>query len=90
MKQFLLASAILLSGLSVSANAPASGPTGDKTKYKKAKQESFDAQVVEGQVYRPDLSVVTGDTSLGGFGMLKLRNDFVDHAAAEGAGEANQ
>jgi hypothetical protein len=66
----------------------AAAPVAEKTKYSKAKkQENFDAQLVEGQVYRPDLSVVTGDTSLGGFGTLKLRNDFVDHVAAETEGD---
>lgn len=58
-----------------------------KPKYTKSKQENFDAQLVEGQVYRPDLSVVTGDTSLGGFGALRLRNDFVDHVASENEGD---
>ncbi len=42
------------------------------------KNMSFDETLVEGQVYRPELSVVTGDTVLGGLGMLRLRPDFAD------------
>ncbi len=44
------------------------------------KTEDFDSQLVEGQVYRPDLSVVTGDTDNHGFGVLRLRKNFKDHA----------
>jgi len=79
MKILILTSLIVMAVSSAQA-APETG----KTKYSKAKkQENFDAQVVEGQIYRPDLSVVTGDTSLGGNGALKLRDDFIDHAQLE-------
>ncbi|MEQ1877916.1 MAG: hypothetical protein ABL958_14840 [Bdellovibrionia bacterium] len=81
-KLILTALVILVAGIAQAA------PEATKTKYTKGKkQENFDAQVVEGSIYRPDLSVVTGDTSLGGFGTLKLRDDFVDHVANENAGE---
>jgi len=42
------------------------------------KNMSFEETLVEGQVYRPELSVVTGDTVLGGLGMLRLRDSFKD------------
>jgi len=44
-----------------------------------AKAENFDSQLVEGQVYRPDLSVVTGDTEDNSFGLIRLRANFDDH-----------
>lgn len=44
------------------------------------KTENFESQLVEGQIYRPDLSVVTGDTDKRGFGVLRLRSSFEDHA----------
>ena len=44
------------------------------------KAENFDSQLVEGQVYRPDLSVVTGDTDSNSFGVIRLRANFEDHA----------
>jgi hypothetical protein len=47
-------------------------------KYKATKEMSFENHVVEGQIYRPDLSVVTGDTALGGLSVLRLRTDLRD------------
>ncbi len=44
---------------------------------------SFDNQLVEGQIYRPDLSVVTGDTSMTGTGVIRLRKNFYDHEQFE-------
>ena len=51
------------------------------------KAENFDSQLVEGQVYRPDLSVVTGDTDSNSFGVIRLRANFNDHSKLE-KGEA--
>ncbi len=47
------------------------------------KNMAFDSQLVEGQIYRPDLSVVTGDTVLGGMDLLRLRKDFKDKMTYE-------
>lgn len=80
MRLLIVCSVFVLS--SAASGAPAEGP---KAKFKKAKDVNFDSQVVEGQIYRPDLSVVTGDTALGGFGALKLRDDFKDRVASENA-----
>lgn len=43
----------------------------------------FDDQLVEGQVYRPDFSVVTGDLSNRGTGVLRIRKDFQDRLKEE-------
>lgn len=48
-----------------------------------SKAENFDSQLVEGQIYRPDLSVVTGDTDSNSFGVIRLRANFDDHAKNE-------
>lgn len=56
------------------------------TKPAKATQNrshSFDSQVVEGEVYRPDYSVVTGDAPGEGWGVLRLRADFDDHTLTD-------
>jgi hypothetical protein len=45
-----------------------------------SKAENFDSQLVEGQIYRPDLSVVTGDTDSNSFGVIRMRANFDDHA----------
>jgi hypothetical protein len=47
------------------------------------RSHSFDSQVVEGEVYRPDYSVVTGDAPGEGWGVLRLRADFEDHAVTD-------
>ncbi len=54
-----------------------------KTESKKSQKEDFDSQVVEGQIYRPELSVVTGDNTGNSLGLLRLRNDFEDHIKNE-------
>ena len=54
-----------------------------KTEIKKNQKEDFDSQVVEGQIYRPELSVVTGDNEGNSFGLLRLRHDFEDHIKNE-------
>lgn len=51
------------------------------------KAENFDSQLVEGQIYRPDLSVVTGDTDANSFGVIRLRTNFEDYAKRD-KGEA--
>ncbi len=47
------------------------------------KNMNFDSQVVEGEVYRPDYSVVTGESPGEGWGILRLRPNFRDHAATD-------
>lgn len=49
------------------------------------KNHSFDSQVVEGEVYRPDYSVVTGEAPGEGWGVLRLRPNFEDHAVTDRA-----
>lgn len=61
------------------ADSKNTGKPAKKVTYKKGKDLSFDSQVVEGNVYRPELSVVTGDTELGGTGVLRLRTELKDH-----------
>ncbi|HEX4924067.1 MAG TPA: hypothetical protein VFV50_08275 [Bdellovibrionales bacterium] len=80
--RLLLACTLVALAQAALAAPEAQGP---KAKFKQGKDVNFDSQVVEGQIYRPDLSVVTGDTALGGFGALKLRDDFKDRVASENA-----
>ena len=71
----------LFAGTVFAAPHKESGPTATKTGIMKS--HSFDSHLVEGQIYRPDLSVVRGDVTLGGFGVLRLRNNFVDRVLRE-------
>jgi len=57
-----------------------------KVKYKAGKEMDFEKLVIEGQLKRPELSVVTGDSDENGNGLLRLRENFVDRMA-EAAGE---
>lgn len=56
-----------------------------KAKDTKNRKHDFDAQTVEGEVYRPDYSVVTGDAPGEGWGVLRLRPDFDDHNVSDAA-----
>ena len=47
------------------------------------RNHAFDSQIVEGEVYRPDYSVVTGEAPGEGWGILRLRKNFEDHIATD-------
>ncbi len=66
--------------------APAPTPAPPTVKYKEGKALNFEQLVIEGQLKRPELSVVTGDEDEKGNGLLRLRENFVDRMA-EAAGE---
>jgi len=54
-----------------------------KVKYKSVKEVDFDSLLIQGQMRRPELSIVTGDADDGTQGLLKLRKDFFDRAAVD-------
>ena len=57
-----------------------------KIKYKAGKQVDFDKQTIQGELRRPEISVVTGNDRTTDNGLLRLREDFVDRITAH-AGE---
>ncbi|MGE4130373.1 MAG: hypothetical protein AB7F86_01975 [Bdellovibrionales bacterium] len=69
---------ILASLLFLQLSAEAAKPRVKKSK-ENTKSHNFDSQVVEGEIYRPDYSVVTGEAPGEGWGVLRLRADFDDH-----------
>ena len=70
-------------GAAIAADiAPKDAPV----KYKSGKALNFEQLVIEGQLQRPELSVVTGDSDENGNGLLRLRENFVDRMA-EAAGQ---
>jgi hypothetical protein len=73
---------ILLCLLSAAAFA---APAKKKAEASESSQRkmSFDSQVVEGEIYRPDYSVVTGEAPGEGWGVLRLRKNFADHAETD-------
>ncbi|MCC6277114.1 MAG: hypothetical protein IT289_04265 [Oligoflexia bacterium] len=59
-----------------------------KVKYKAGKDLNFEELLIEGQLKRPELGVVTGDEDQNQNGLLKLRENFVDRIAADSGEEA--
>lgn len=81
---------LLLPAVSAAAPQSATSPTTEPVvKYKAGKDLNFEQLVIEGQLKRPELSVVTGDSDENGNGLLRLRENFVDRMA-EAAGEEAQ
>lgn len=80
MRRFALIIALL--ALPATAATPKPAAAG-KAKETKNRKHDFDSQVVEGEVYRPDYSVVTGDAPGEGWGVLRLRPDFDDHKVSD-------
>jgi hypothetical protein len=60
-----------------------------KIRYKAGKELDFEKLVIEGELKRPELAVVTGDNDENGNGLLRLRENFVDHMT-ESAGKEVQ
>ena len=67
-------------GTALAPEGPAETPESAKATihYKEGKELNFDQLIIEGQMKRPELSVVTGDDEQGANGLLKLREDFID------------
>ncbi|MCY4524056.1 MAG: hypothetical protein OXB84_04885 [Halobacteriovoraceae bacterium] len=55
-------------------------------RYRKSKKINFEALLIEGQIKRPDISVVTGNVGEDVDGLLRLRVNFHDQMAVN-AGE---
>ncbi|MGZ3721549.1 MAG: hypothetical protein ACXVA9_01380 [Bdellovibrionales bacterium] len=85
MTRFVLLLATALAGSMVWA-APSKDAAEPAVKYKAGKDLNFEQLVIEGQLKRPELAVVTGDSDEGANGLLRLRENFVDRMA-ESAGE---
>lgn len=66
---------------------PLTAVKADDEEGKNLKQIQFESLLIQGQVQRPDIAIVTGDSGNDLDGLLRLRNDFVDLMAAD-AGEA--
>lgn len=52
-------------------------------RYKSGKEVNFEELLIQGQIRRPEISVVTGDTGNGTDGLLRLREDFLDRVAED-------
>ena len=61
-----------------------------KVKYTAGKDVNFEELLIQGQLKRPEISVITGNVKQGADGLLRLRENFLDRVesdAGEGARE---
>ncbi len=75
---------VLILGMNVHANETA--PTAGKVRYSAGKDVNFEELLIQGQLKRPEISVVTGNVQQGADGLLRLRENFLDRVTAD-AGE---
>ena len=73
-RMFLL---LLLTTLASGADEPQATPS-PKVRYTSSKDVNFEQLLIQGQLKRPELTVVTGSTDQGADGLLRLRENFVD------------
>jgi hypothetical protein len=79
----------------LAADAPpasdAAGAPPAQVRYRAGKDVSFDELLIQGQLQRPEITVVTGNADQGTNGLLRLRENFVDRMVADfGEEEAAQ
>lgn len=61
----------------------ASDPAQPRVRYKAGKDLNFEEILIEGQLQRPEVSVVTGQEEQDTNGLLRLREDFADRMAID-------
>jgi hypothetical protein len=59
-----------------------------KIHYKAGKDVNFEELLIQGQLKRPEVSVVTGNVRQGADGLLRLRENFLDRVAQDSGEEA--
>ncbi len=85
---------LVMSVLAVLAKAHAQTPTASaesaKVHYRAGKEIDFESLLIQGQLKRPEFSVVTGNADQGGDGVLRLRENFLDTMSADQGEEIRQ
>lgn len=76
----------LLSTLAFAEDAASTAPQG-KVKYKTGKDINFEELLIQGQLKRPEIAVVTGNVDNSGDGLLRLRENFLDRIAIDNGEE---
>jgi hypothetical protein len=76
-------------GQALASDTPtSSAPAPAKVKYKAGKEVDFESLLIQGQLERPEITVVTGQVDKGADGLLKLRENFLDRVASDQGEEA--
>ncbi len=78
---------LFLVSLSAGAEDAASPSPEGKVKYKSGKDINFEELLIQGQLKRPEIAVVTGNVDNSGDGLLRLRENFLDRFAIDNGEE---
>lgn len=82
----LIAFLFLVSLSAWAEDAASTAPEG-KVKYKSGKDINFEELLIQGQLKRPEIAVVTGNVDNSGDGLLRLRENFLDRIAIDNGEE---
>ena len=77
----LACAALAASGLSFAEEPPKAETK--NVKYRAGKDVNFEELLIQGQLKRPEITVVTGDAAQGTDGLLRLRTHFLDRMASD-------
>jgi hypothetical protein len=69
--------------------APEETQKAPKIRYKQSDDINFEKLLIEGQLQKPSVTVVTGTVKKGGDGLLRMRKNFLDRVARD-YGEKSQ
>lgn len=59
-----------------------------EVRYQAGKDVNFEEMLIQGQLKRPEISVVTGNTKQGADGLLRLRENFLDRITSDSGEES--
>jgi hypothetical protein len=59
-----------------------------EVRYSAGKDVNFEELLIQGQLKRPEISVVTGNVQQGADGLLRLRENFLDRVTADSGEES--
>jgi len=77
-----------LNAFAVEQDAIDKATAAGKVHYKAGKDVNFEELLIQGQLKRPEVSVVTGNVRGGADGLLRLRENFLDRVATDAGEEA--
>ncbi len=87
MKTRSLIMMIFVAGLTLNAFAEEAAPPA-KVHYSAGKDVNFEELLIQGQLKRPEVSVVTGNVKQGADGLLRLRENFLDRVTSDSGEES--
>lgn len=80
---FVMSIGNVLADESTAKGSVTSGSETGKVIYKKGKDVKLDELLIQGQLKRPDITVVTGNAGQDGDGLLKLRENYIDRLSID-------